>query len=231
MNGFGRYCLQTRIERMSQQIREQLSTLMDGELARDETLFLMRRLGNDGELAQCWSSYHAVRQVLRRQDLFLLRRDFSEQILARIDAEAAPHVSRGGSWLRWAGGGAIAASVAVVALVFSGARNDTSTLTGAPLAASVNSASQPLVPSAPRPGEFRAPLISPALDVQPASVSTAGFSNPSTAIDPRLQSYLIRHYDAAASNGQSAMMPYVLLVVPPQPQVAREAVEGTSEQR
>ena len=216
---------------MSQQIREQLSALMDGELPRDQTLFLMRRLGNDGELAQCWSGYHAVRQVLRRQDLFLLRGGFSEQILRRIDAEAAPHVSRGGSWLRWAGGSAIAASVAVVALIFSAPHDDTSTVSGEPLAASVKTASQQVAPAVSRPGEFRAPLISPALDVQPASVSTEGFSSPSSAMDPRLQSYLIRHYDATASNGQTAMIPYVLLVVPPQPQAAGEAAEGTSERR
>ena len=74
-------------------------------------------------------------------------------------------------------------------------------------------------------------MISPALDVQPASVSTQGFAAPSAPIDPRLQSYLIRHYDAAAGNGQSAMLPYVLLVVPPTQPSARDASEGTVEQR
>ncbi|HQW75513.1 MAG: sigma-E factor negative regulatory protein [Xanthomonadales bacterium] len=215
---------------MSQQIREQLSTLMDGELARDETLFLMRSLQQKDELANSWSNYHLTRQVLRRQDVFLLPADFSHRILSQLDGESV-HVTHAGRWLRWAGGGAIAASVAVVALLFSGPRGGQGDVPGEPLAASANATQQPAPMAAPRPGEFRAPLISPALDVQPASVSTQGFASPSAPIDPRLQSYLIRHYDAAAGNGQSAMLPYVLLVVPPPQPSAGDADEGTIERR
>ena len=214
---------------MSQQIREQLSTLMDGELPRDETLFLMRSLQSHGELVQCWSNYHVTRQILRRQDVFVLPADFSNRILAQLEAETV-HVVRSGRWLRWAGGGAIAASVAVVALVFSGPRGGHGDAAGEPLAASTNAIQQPAMVATPRAGEFRAPMISPSLDVQPASVSTQGFATPSAPIDPRLQSYLIRHYDAAAGNGQSAMLPYVLLVVPPPQPSARDASEGTVEQ-
>ncbi|MBL0163094.1 MAG: sigma-E factor negative regulatory protein [Xanthomonadales bacterium] len=215
---------------MSQQIREQLSTLMDGELPRDETLFLLRSLNSHGELAQSWSNFHVTRQVLRRQDVFVLPADFSNRILLKLDAESV-HVVHSGRWLRWAGGGAIAASVAVVALVFSGPRGGQGDVSGEPLATSVSSIQQPAMVATPRPGEFRAPLNSPALDVQPASVSTQGFATPSAPIDPRLQSYLIRHYDAAAGNGQAAMPPYILLVVPPQQPSARNAKEGTVEQR
>ncbi|MFZ1837758.1 MAG: sigma-E factor negative regulatory protein [Dokdonella sp.] len=215
---------------MSQQIREQLSTLMDGELARDETLFLMRSLQQKDELANSWSNYHLTRQVLRRQDVFLLPADFSQRILSQLEDERV-HVAHAGRWLRWAGGGAIAASVAVVALLFSGPRGGQGDVPGEPLAASANAIQQPALMATPRPGEFRAPLISPALDVQPASVSTQGFASPSAPIDPRLQSYLIRHYDAAAGNGQSAMLPYVLLVVPPPQPSAGDADEGTVERR
>ena len=72
---------------MSQQVREQLSTLMDGELARDETLFLLRSLNHDNALAQSWSNYHLTRQVLRRQDVFLLPADFSQRILSQLESE------------------------------------------------------------------------------------------------------------------------------------------------
>ena len=215
---------------MSQQIREQLSTLMDGELARDETLFLMRSLQQKDELASSWSNYHLARQVLRRQDVFLLPADFSQRILSQLEDERV-HVAHAGRWLRWAGGGAIAASVADVALLFSGPRGGQGDVPGEPLAASTNATQQPALMAAPRPGEFRAPLISPALDVQPASVSSQVFASPSAPIDPRLQSYLIRHYDAAAGNGQSAMLPYVLLVVPPPQPNAGDAGEGTVERR
>lgn len=216
---------------MSQQIPEQLSTLMDGELARDETLFLMRRIDRDDGLVQRWTRYHVSRQVLRRQDVFVLPDNFSDGIMLRIGDEGVPQVVRGGRWMRWAGGGAIAASVAVVALIASapqGVRNDVS---GEPLAASVKSTSVPSVPTSAGSGEFRPPMMSPVLDVQPASASSEGFSSSSTPIDPRLQSYLIRHYDAAANSGQSAMMPYVLLVVPPQQQATGTVAEGTPQQR
>lgn len=216
---------------MSQQIREQLSTLMDGELGRDETLFLMRSISNEVELSRQWSRYHVTRQVLRRQDVMVLRGDFSSQILARIGTEQLTQGGHSGRWLQWAGGGAIAASVAVVALMFGIRQDGAGTLPGEPLAASVSSNAPSAASIAARSSEFRPPLISPVLDVQPASVSTNGFASPTgSPIDPRLQSYLIRHYDAAASNGQSAMMPYVLLVVPQQ-QPAGTAEQGTVEQR
>lgn len=216
---------------MSQQIPEQLSAFMDGELARDETLFLMRRINNDGELVQRWASYHVTRQVLRRQDVFVLPDSFCDRILAEIDDESVVHAARGGRWLRWVGGGAIAASVAVVALFVSAPQNGVNDTSAEPLAASVNSSSTLSAAAPSRPGEFRPPMASPALDVQPASASTEGFSSSSTPMDPRLQSYLIRHYDAAANSGQSAMMPYVLLVVPPQQQATGPVAEGSIQQR
>jgi sigma-E factor negative regulatory protein RseA len=218
---------------MSQEIGEQLSAMMDGELARDETLFLMRRISNDDGLVRHWASYHVARQVIRRQDFFVMPDDFSSRILARIDAEAVPSGARSGGWIRWASGGAIAASVAVVALMFSAPQDGDRASPGEPLAASADSMSQPALAAPSRPAEFRPPMAGPVLDVQPASASTDGFSSSPTPIDPRLQSYLIRHYDAAASNGQTAMMPYVLLVVPPQQQAltAEKAADGTTEQR
>ena len=198
---------------MSQHIQEQLSALMDGELSREETLFLMRGVAHDGGLVQRWSAYHIIRQSLRRQEILPLRADFSSAVLQQVLAEGAPSATRRTPWLRWASGGAIAASVAVAALVATapGQRNAPD---GQPLAASPG-------PSMAAPGaspDFRPPMLSPVLDAQPASAG--GFSTPAAPIDPRLQSYLIRHYDAAGGAGQQAAMPYVLLVVPPQAQQA-----------
>lgn len=221
---------------MSQQIREQLSALMDGELPKDETAFLLRRVAHDRALLQQWSSYHVCRQVLRRQDLMALPSDFADTVLARIGDEPLQGPVRKGRVLQWVSGGAIAASVAVVALMFSGPREAGDESVERPLAAlpanATMSASTPVVSSGARPGEFRAPLISPAIDVQPASVSSEGFASPGAPMDPRLQSYLIRHYDAAGNAGQSGLMPYVLLIVPAQQQAAAEAAaQGNPEKR
>ena len=44
--------------------REQLSALMDGDLSRDETRFLLRRLDADTDLARSWSHYQIASDVL-----------------------------------------------------------------------------------------------------------------------------------------------------------------------
>ena len=85
---------------MSQQIQEQLSAFMDGELGRDETRFLLKRSEGDPVLVGRWTRYHVVRQALRRQEIFALRADFSSTLMARLDAESIPQNHRT-TWLRW----------------------------------------------------------------------------------------------------------------------------------
>jgi len=98
----------------SQSIKEQLSALMDGELSRDETRFLLRRLDADAQLASSWSSYQIASDVLKKRFATPMRADFSASVLQAIAVEQT--IPARGGWLRWAGGGAIAAAVAVVAL-------------------------------------------------------------------------------------------------------------------
>lgn len=103
---------------MTQDQREHLSAGIDGELAREELRFLLRRFEHDAELRQAWTRYHLAREGLRRQLPAVASAGFAarvEQAVAQ-DAQAragrrAPH------WLRWSAGGAIAASVAVAALM------------------------------------------------------------------------------------------------------------------
>jgi sigma-E factor negative regulatory protein RseA len=97
----------------NESIKEQLSALMDGELSRDETRFLMRRLDADAQLSKTWSSYQIASDVLKKRYAAPMRADFAASVMHAIAVEQSP--ARGG-WLRWAGGGAIAAAVAVVAL-------------------------------------------------------------------------------------------------------------------
>lgn len=222
---------------MSQEIREQLSALMDGELSGDETRFLMRRVGHDHDLVSCWTSFHLVRQTLRRQEIVVLRSDFADGVLARIESGVQPELKRSASWLRWASGGAIAASVAVAALVLSGPQEGTGGQPGNPVASTARisipagSETTAAAPVAARVSEFRPPMISPVLDVQPASASTAGFSSQPMPIDPRTQSYLVRHFDATGNNGQPGMLPYVLLIVPSTSQATAVPSEKATEQR
>jgi hypothetical protein len=100
---------------MNNDVKEQLSALMDGELTRDETRFLMRRLDADTQLAKTWSNYQIASDVLKKRFATPLRADFAASVMQVIESERMPVASRG-KWARWAGGGAIAAAVAVVAL-------------------------------------------------------------------------------------------------------------------
>ena len=95
-------------------MKEQLSALMDGELPRDETRFLLRRLDADTQLATTWSNYQIASDVLKKRFATPMPANFSVSVMQAIASEHQPAV-RGG-WLRWASGGAIAAAVAVVAL-------------------------------------------------------------------------------------------------------------------
>ncbi|HUD43269.1 MAG TPA: sigma-E factor negative regulatory protein [Dokdonella sp.] len=209
---------------MSHEYREHLSALMDGELRRDESRFLLKRLERDADLGAVWTRYHLARQVLRRQDIHALRPDFSAGVFARIEAENLQPARRGAAWVRWASGGAVAASVAVAALVLTPPAVDTadapatqpriaaSRSGGAPVAAAPASVST-------LPQDVRTTLPGPVMvPLQPASatVGEADWAQPAAALDPRLQSYLIRHYQAVGAAGQSAVVPYVLLSTPAQ---------------
>lgn len=106
--------------------RQQLSALVDGELAPDEARFLLRRLEHDGELAGRLERWQLCGDVLRGQ----VRRAADPGLAGRVATAiaAAPaldaaqpkvaNAGRGPSWVRWGGGGAaLAASVAVVAML------------------------------------------------------------------------------------------------------------------
>ncbi|MBJ7573680.1 sigma-E factor negative regulatory protein [Luteimonas sp. MC1828] len=103
--------------------RRQLSAMLDGELSPDQARFMLRRLQHDTELADCWERWQVCGDVLRGQGHALLPADFSRRVAAAIaapDSESvAAHTSvRTGNRprvLRW-GGGALAASMALVAL-------------------------------------------------------------------------------------------------------------------
>ena len=105
-------------ERILDHTRMQLSALVDGELAPDEAAFLMRRLRHDDELAGCWERWQLAGELLRGRGGARLPDGFGSRVMAAVAAEtpaaaAAPRTRR---WLGW-GGGAIAASVALVVLL------------------------------------------------------------------------------------------------------------------
>lgn len=104
--------------------REQLSALMDGALPADETRFLLRRLQHDASLAECWERWRMSAEVMRGlAPAQRLPVDFASRVAASLRGEnvagleaPTPAVSSP-AWLRWGGGAAVAASLAVVAFM------------------------------------------------------------------------------------------------------------------
>ncbi|HTI96633.1 MAG TPA: sigma-E factor negative regulatory protein [Rudaea sp.] len=183
---------------MSQALREQLSALMDGELPNDQMRFLLRGLDADAQLAQSWSRYQLASAVIRRQAAFVpVDAGFADRVMLAVSQQVEPG-RQGVRILRWAGGGAIAAAVAVIALV--GTRPAIQSPTPAAVIASV--------PAAPtqRPQSVFMPTA-PSFDyAQPASFDSSVISLP--RYDQRL------HYaEGLVPNVQA---PYVLLIQPPQ---------------
>uniref|UniRef100_UPI002739B913 sigma-E factor negative regulatory protein n=1 Tax=Stenotrophomonas sp. YIM B06876 TaxID=3060211 RepID=UPI002739B913 len=104
--------------------RQQLSALVDGELAADEARFMLRRLEHDAELSGCHERWQMLGDVLRGNACAPAPPDFSERVRLAVAADirqngavagAASRPPHGG-WKRWGGGAALAASVAVAAM-------------------------------------------------------------------------------------------------------------------
>jgi sigma-E factor negative regulatory protein RseA len=122
---------------MTDQLKQQLSALMDGELGRDEARFLHKRLENDADLRADWARWHCVRDSLQGRPLQLAGADFLAGVTRGIEQDAAPARAWMAGGLRWMAGAAVAASVAVVALM---------ALPNAPTGGTEGIAAQPATP-------------------------------------------------------------------------------------
>lgn len=105
------------------QDREALSALFDGELDPEARRFALRRLGHDADWQRDCGRWQLIGDALRRQAPIAAPDGFATRVAAAIASEqsvvaaAAPQASTGGgSRARWIGG-ALAASVALVAAV------------------------------------------------------------------------------------------------------------------
>jgi sigma-E factor negative regulatory protein RseA len=107
---------------MSEQIREQVSAFLDGELPNSETELLLKRLTRDGELRESFGRYALIGEAIRGKSAGLLTRGFAGRVNVAIDGEKAPANApalRSGAarWWRPFAGVAVAAGVAAVAIV------------------------------------------------------------------------------------------------------------------
>ncbi len=100
---------------------QQLSALMDGDLPPDQARFLLRRMEHDTELTGCWERWQLCGDAMRGQAQAPAPADFARRIALAIAAEPTRSAANTASsrsrtnLARW-GGGALAASVAAIAL-------------------------------------------------------------------------------------------------------------------
>lgn len=173
------------------EIREQLSALVDEELSDIEQPLLLGRLERDPELRDCLARYELIGAVLRGEG-----KASTLGVAGRVQAalhDDAPlrgtgiAVRRTMRWWKPVAGLAVAASVALVALLSVTTLRETST-EPAPLVAQGDAA----------------PAVTVAADEQ--------WDRIEPRIDKRLSGYLVNHNEYAASRGVQGVMPYVRIV-------------------
>jgi negative regulator of sigma E activity len=76
---------------MSEQIREQVSAFLDGELPNSETELLLKRLTRDGELRESFGRYALIGEAVRGNSRGLMIGNFTGRVNLAIDGgPAAP---------------------------------------------------------------------------------------------------------------------------------------------
>jgi sigma-E factor negative regulatory protein RseA len=194
---------------MSKESLEHLSTLMDGELSRETSIFMTRRLSSDEVLSEKWERYHLIRDCIRQPGSKQLVTGLRIRVKASLDSEKAPPLSawHTNRWLKPVSGLAIAASVAMLAIV----------VTAPPLG----------VEEGADPGPANQPFVSPnTLPMAPVSQAVSYDS------DERLNVYLLRHNQMARTAGRQGFVSFVPIVARPVDSDPDEAAteQGVDEQ-
>ena len=197
---------------MNKESKEHLSTLMDGELSRETSLFMTRRLSSDDGLSEKWERYHLIRDCIRQPGSKQLVTGLRARIRVSLEAEALPELSvwNRNRWLKPVSGLAIAASVALMAIVVTAPPQD-----GMPGGEDLGT-----------PGQANQPFVSPnTLPMAPAVSQAASY-------DSRLNVYLQRHNRMTPTAGRQGFVSFVPIVATPVEAVANEDAEDerTAEQ-
>jgi len=166
---------------MSDQIREQMSALLDGELPQGEIGLLLRRMERDAALRRAYGNYVLTGELLRSPGGMTASPGFAARVSAALEqnspvAETAPVPEQRSArrWLRPVAGVAVAAGAALAAvlLVRPDSGGGTALLANAP-------------PSVP------------------ATVSLpVGGASPTPAQSQRLAGYLVAHGQYATAIGR-----------------------------
>jgi len=194
---------------MSEQIREQVSAFLDGELPNSESELLLKRLTRDGVLRESFGRYALIGEAIRGGSRAYLTQGFAGRVNLAIDGEpisagghtAQVHASR---WWRPFAGAAVAAGVAAVAVVAFHQRADAPGLRPALAQTRVQVQSAALaqngaVPAAPREAiSYTVP-------------ATSGAAQPVGLAPGRLTNYVFAHSKYSSGLAQRGVMADMLI--------------------
>jgi len=178
---------------MSDQIREQVSAFLDGELPSSESELLLKRLTRDAELRESFGRYALIGETLRGASRAPVSRGFAARVNRAIDGEPATAIPQGaraahGRWWRPVAGAAVAAGVAAVAVVALQQR-------------AVAPGVQPTLPVIAQSAK-PAPAKEALSYIVPAASTGAAAAMPAT----RLTSYVFAHSNYVSGLGQGNVM-------------------------
>lgn len=193
---------------MTDQIREQMSALLDGELARDEVSLLVRRMSRDAELKRAFGNYVTAGESLRAPGGLMASAGFAARVGAAIDAEegaTAPMVEPPAEarvahrWRRPMAAAAVAASAALAAVLL-------------------------VRPDGASPNVFAARSGAPAM--APVVTLPLGGASPTPAANQRLAGYLMAHGQYASPIGRRNVWSNALAADPGIARVTYESAEA-----
>jgi negative regulator of sigma E activity len=210
---------------------ESLSSLLDGELAADESKFLLRRVGADREMAGAWSRWSLAALAMRRQTALPMASDFAERVANAVAGEPALRTGAGiGSrpLLRWAGGLAVAASAALVALL---AMTPEQMGAGQSDLAQNQPGAAQVAASSLRESDLRPQFAAPADTVAATAVGTVlQFGAERDGLSPELQDYMIRHNAMLSEAGIGGFVPYVDVIAHPKAEAQSASLQEGAPQ-
>jgi len=204
---------------MSEQIREQVSAFLDGELPNSETELLLKRLTRDGELRESFGRYALIGEAIRGGSVSLMTKRFAGRVNLAIDGEpitANGHVPelRAPRWWRPFAGAAVAAGVAAVAVVGFHQRADTPALR--PVLAVTAQGAPPV----------RSAALAPSGVAGQAPREAISYTVPPSAAMPaaRLTNYMLAHSRYSSGLAQRGVLADLLIEADEQqPQVTEAA--------
>lgn len=171
---------------MSDELREKLSALVDGELDDADSVHVLDRIAREPALKALWERYHLVSDVLRNHLPALTSVDLVDKVRQAVQDEPVsirPRRRPHRAILKQVAGFALAASVAVVAVLgFRGMGRPEST------------------PAVETVAQTRAPV---------SGVERTGLRRPD--VEQRLDAYMVNHSEYTGSPLRG-MMPYARIV-------------------